>query len=85
MRTSRHFRGTGRFKNKDAPGVAGRGGGRPVAAEQKTEEAGLGGGGVDGQRRQLVALLRGTLLAVRALPRVAGDALAALVRALHRQ
>ena len=77
MRTSRHFRGTGRFKNKDAPSVAGRGGGRPVAAEQKTEEAGLGGGGVDGQRRQLVALLRGTLLAVRALPRVAGDALAA--------
>ena len=61
MRTSRHFRGTGRFKNKDAPSVAGRGGGRPVAAEQKTEEAGLGGGGVDGQRRQLVALLRGTL------------------------
>ena len=56
-----------------------------MAAEQKTEEAGLGGGGVEGQRRQLVALLRGTLLAVRALPRVAGDALAALVRALHRQ
>ena len=35
--------------------------------------------------RSLVALLRGTLQADRALLRVAGDALAARVRALHRQ
>ena len=46
-----------------------------------------GGSGARGRRRGrgTSSGSSGTLLAVRALPRVAGDALAALVRALHRQ